>query len=195
VSPVCCFCTERGKARPDNAIRVVDGEPPTAGRLRRAKPSSPAPHHVKKLYLHRTPLRARGTRSFSNRVSYRERLTCCDARCLTRCHLASVSDSCHFFRTRQTCTCGGYTSCSCRRAHVCSSGAVFVIVTVRAARCRKPTSIAGNMVAVNADVLVRLTRAVLPARSPTPVRCRLPLWSPATATAIADRPAKANSSS
>ena len=40
--------------------------------------------------------------------------------------------------------CGGYTSCSCRRAHACSSGAVFVTVTVRAARCRKPTSIAGN---------------------------------------------------
>ena len=193
MSPVCCFCTERGKARPDNAIRVVDGEPPTAGRLRRAKPSSPAPHHVKKLYLHRTPLRARGTRSFSNRVSYRERLTCCDARCLTRCHLASVSDSCHFFRTRQTCTCGGYTSCSCRRAHVCSSGAVFVIVTVRAARCRKPTSIAGNMLAANADALLHLTRAVLPAISPTPLRYRLPLRSPTTATAIVDRPARANS--
>jgi len=40
--------------------------------------------------------------------------------------------------------CGGYTSCSCRRAHACSSGAVFVTVTVPAARCRKPTSIAGN---------------------------------------------------
>jgi hypothetical protein len=26
-------------------------KPPTAGRLRRAKPSSPAQHHVKKLYL------------------------------------------------------------------------------------------------------------------------------------------------
>jgi len=40
--------------------------------------------------------------------------------------------------------CGGYTSCSCRRDHACSSGTVFVTVTVRAARCRKPTSIAGN---------------------------------------------------
>ena len=30
--------------------------------------------------------------SFSNRVSYSDRLTCCDACCLTRCHLASVSD-------------------------------------------------------------------------------------------------------
>ena len=52
-----------------------------------------------------------------------------------RCHLASVSDSCHFFRTRQTCTCGGYTSCSCRRAHACSSGTVFVTVTVDRGRC------------------------------------------------------------
>ena len=77
-------------------------------------------------------------------MSYSDRLTCCDARCLTRCHLASVSDSCHFFRTSQTCTCDGYTSCSCRRAHACSSGTVFVTVTVRAARCRKPTSIAGK---------------------------------------------------
>ena len=34
---------------------------------------------------------------------------------------------------RQTCTCDGYTSCSCRRAHACSSGTVFVTVTVRAA--------------------------------------------------------------
>jgi len=49
-----------------------------------------------------------------------------------------------FFRIRQTCTCDGYTSCSCRRAHACSSGTVFVTVTVPAARCRKPTSIAGN---------------------------------------------------
>jgi hypothetical protein len=81
---------------------------------------------------------------FPNRVSYGDRLTCCDARCLTRCHLASVSDSCHFFRTSQTCTCDGNTSCSCRRAQACSSGTVFVTVTVRAARCRKPTSITGE---------------------------------------------------
>jgi hypothetical protein len=40
-------------------------KPPTAGRLRRAKPSSPAQHHVKKFYLHRTPLHARGTRRVS----------------------------------------------------------------------------------------------------------------------------------
>jgi len=49
------------------------------------------------------------------------------------------------------------------------------------------------MVAVNADALVRLTRAVLPAISSTPLWCRLPLWSPTTATAIVDRPARANS--
>jgi hypothetical protein len=147
--------------------------------------------------------------SFSNRVSYDDRLTWCDARCLTRCHLASVSDSCHFFRTSQTCTCGGYTSCSCRRAHACSSGTVFVTVTVDRGRCAdqldrrrgyarpavgsRPRS-RENMVAVNADALVRLTRAVLPAISPTPLRYRLPLWSPTTATAIADRPARAHSS-
>ena len=148
--------------------------------------------------------------SFSNRVSYSDRLTCCDARRLTQCHLASVSDSCHFFRTRQTCTCDGYTSCSCRRAHACSSGTVFVAVTVDRGRCAdqldrrrgyarpavgsRPRS-RENMVAVNADALVRLTRAVLPAISPTPLRYRLPLWSPTTATTIADRPARANSSS
>src|SRR6478609_6639343 len=40
-----------------------------------------------------------------------------------------------FFRIRQTCTCDGYTSCSCRRAHACSSETVFVAVTVRVARC------------------------------------------------------------
>ena len=163
----------------------------------------------KALPTNRTPFHVRGTRSFSNRVSYSDRLTCCDARCLTRCHLASVSDSCHFFRTRQTCTCDGYTSCSCRRAHACSSGTVFVTVTVDRGRCAdqldrrrgyarpavgsRPRS-RENMVAVNADALVRLTRAVLPARSPTPLRYRLPLWSPTTATAIADRPARANSS-
>ena len=161
------------------------------------------------LPTNRTPFHVRGTRRFSNRVSYSDRLTCCDARCLTRCHLASVSDSCHFFRTRQTCTCGGYTSCSCRRAHACSSGTVFVTVTVDRGRCAdqldrrrgyarpavgsRPRS-RENMVAVNADALVRLTRAVLPAISPTPLRYRLPLWSPTTATAIADRPARANSS-
>ena len=43
------------------------------------------------------------------------------------------------------------------------------------------------MVAVNAEALVGLTRAVLPAISRTPLRYRLPLWSPTTATAIADR--------
>ena len=76
-------------------------KPPTAGRLRRAKPSSPAQHHIKKLYLHRTPLCARGTRSFSNLVSRRDLLTCDDASCLTRCHRAFVSNSCHFFSERR----------------------------------------------------------------------------------------------
>jgi hypothetical protein len=37
-----------------------------------------------------------------NRVSCGDRLTCCDARCLTRCHLASVSNSCHFCRLRHS---------------------------------------------------------------------------------------------
>ena len=119
-----------------------------------------------------------------------------------------VSYSCHFFRTRQTCTCGGYTSCACRRAHACSSRTVFFTVSVGRGRCadppdrrrgyarpavgRRPRS-RENMVVVNADALVRLTRAVLPAISPTPLRYRLPLWSSTTATAIADRPARANS--
>src|SRR5258705_6973309 len=49
---------------------------PPQGRLRRAKPSSPAQHHVKKLYLHRTPLHVRGTRRFSNSVSFLEILMC-----------------------------------------------------------------------------------------------------------------------
>src|ERR1700687_4777353 len=37
--------------------------------------------------------------SFSNPVSHRDLLTCDDASCLTRCHRAFVSNSCHFFRT------------------------------------------------------------------------------------------------
>jgi hypothetical protein len=130
---------------------------------------------------------------FRNRVSYGDRLTCCDARCLTRCHLASVSDSCHFFRTSQTCSCGGYTSCSCRRPHACSSGTVFVAVAVDRGRCAdqldrrrgyarpavgsRPRS-RESLVAVNADALVRLTRAVLPAISPTPLRYRPPSLEP-----------------
>ena len=71
---------------------------------------------------------------------------------------------------------------------------VFVTVTVRTGRCGSWAGREHNVVAVNADALVRLTRAVLPAISPTPLRYRLPLWSPTTATAIADRPARANSS-
>src|SRR6202043_3663462 len=54
---------------------------PPHGRLRRAKPSSPAQHHVKKLYLHRTPLHVRGTRRFSNSVSCSGLLNCTDAAC------------------------------------------------------------------------------------------------------------------
>src|SRR5260370_2671369 len=37
--------------------------------------------------------------SFSNPASRRDLLTCDDASCLTRCHRAFVSNSCHFFRT------------------------------------------------------------------------------------------------
>src|SRR6476660_6063355 len=44
---------------------------------------------------------------------------------------------------------------------------------------------------VNADALVRLTRAVLPAIIPTPLRSLLSLCTPTTETAIADRPARA----
>lgn len=41
-------------------------QPPTAGRLRRAKPSSPAQHHVRKsLPTNRTPFHVRATRRFS----------------------------------------------------------------------------------------------------------------------------------
>src|ERR1700720_3526101 len=32
----------------------------------------------------------------SNRVSYGDRLTCCDVSCLPRCHSRFVSNSCHF---------------------------------------------------------------------------------------------------
>jgi hypothetical protein len=37
--------------------------------------------------------------SFSDPVSHRDLLTCDGASCLTRCHRAFVSNSCHFFRT------------------------------------------------------------------------------------------------
>src|SRR6478609_11451876 len=107
-------------------------------------------------------------------VSYHDPLTSSDGSCLTRCHLAAVSGSCHFFRTTQTCSCDGCASCSCPRADACSSRTVFVTVTVRTARCRKPTPIARNMVVVNADALVRLTRAVPPAISPTPAPVSTP---------------------
>jgi hypothetical protein len=51
------------------------------------------------LPTNRTPFHVRGTRSFSNPASRRDLLTCDDASCLTRCHRAFVSNSCHFFRT------------------------------------------------------------------------------------------------
>jgi hypothetical protein len=53
----------------------------------------------KALSTNRTPLHVRGTRRISNVVSYDDPLTCDDASCLARCHRASVSNSCHFFRT------------------------------------------------------------------------------------------------
>ena len=151
----------------------------------------------------------RGSCSFSNRVSYSDRRPAAMP-VVSRDVIWLLSQiRVISFRTSQTCTCGGYTSCSCRRAHACSSGTVFVTVTVDRGRCAdqldrrrgyarpavgsRPRS-RENMVAVNADALVRLTRAVLPAISPSPLRYRLPLWSPTTATAIADRPARANSS-
>src|SRR6202007_2558127 len=39
---------------------------------------------------------------FPHRVSSADPLTCDDAGCLTSCHQAFVSLSCHFFRTRRT---------------------------------------------------------------------------------------------
>jgi hypothetical protein len=42
VSPVCCFCAERGKACPDTAVRVVDGEREPAKRLNRKAVSTVA---------------------------------------------------------------------------------------------------------------------------------------------------------
>jgi hypothetical protein len=36
-------------------------KPPPAGRLRRARPSSPTRHRIKKLSLHQAPLPVRGT--------------------------------------------------------------------------------------------------------------------------------------
>src|SRR5260370_33515674 len=53
----------------------------------------------KALSTNRTPFHVRGTRRFSNPVSHSDLLTCDDASCLTRCHRAFVSNSCHFFST------------------------------------------------------------------------------------------------
>jgi hypothetical protein len=36
-------------------------KPPPAGRLRRARPSSPTQHRIQKLSLHRAPFHVRGT--------------------------------------------------------------------------------------------------------------------------------------
>ena len=100
-------------------------------------------------------LRTDSTCRLPNRVSYSGSFD------LLRCPLSHAMssgfcpDSCHFFRTSQTCTCNGNTSCSCRRGYA------------RPAVGSRPRS-RENMVAVNADALVRLTRAVLPARSSTP---------------------------
>jgi hypothetical protein len=78
---------------------------PPQGRQRRAKPSSPAQHHVRKsLPTNRTPFHVRGTRRFPKSVSYHDPLTSDDARFLTRCHLGSVSNSCHFWMTRLKCS-------------------------------------------------------------------------------------------
>ena len=72
-----------------------------AGRLRRAKPSSPAQHHVEKLYLQ--------TELFSTLVAHVGSQTRCHVAglrsagsplCLTRCHRSPVSFSCHFFLAR-----------------------------------------------------------------------------------------------
>jgi hypothetical protein len=38
--------------------------------------------------------------NFRDALSFCGALNCCDARCLTQCHLGFVSDSCHFFRRR-----------------------------------------------------------------------------------------------
>jgi len=48
------------------------------------------------LPTNRTPFHVRGTRSFSNPVSFRDPLTCGYGACITQCHRAFVSNSCHF---------------------------------------------------------------------------------------------------
>ena len=98
-------------------------------------------------------------------------LTSSDASCLTRRHLASVSYSCHFFRTTLICSCDGYACCSCRRAYAWSSRDPYrhgdgTHATLSAADPDRGY----NMVTVNADALVRLTRAVMPAIDRHPLR-------------------------
>ena len=81
---------------------------------------------------------------FAYSVSSDDPLTSSDASCFTRRHPASVSYSCHFFRTTRICSCDGCTCCSCRRAYAWSSRILFVTVTVRTPRCRQLTPIAGT---------------------------------------------------
>jgi hypothetical protein len=75
---------------------VVCSHPPQ-GRLRRAKPSSPAQHHVEKLYL-QTELPSTFVAHVGSQVACHSTipLNCGEASCLTRCHRAFVSNSCHF---------------------------------------------------------------------------------------------------
>jgi hypothetical protein len=51
----------------------------------------------KALPTNRTPFHVRGTRRFPNLASSPDPLTCGYSRCLTPCHRAFVSNSCHFF--------------------------------------------------------------------------------------------------
>jgi hypothetical protein len=89
------------------------------------------------------------------------------------------------------CSCDGYTCCSCRRAYAWELAEPFrhgegTHAPLPAADPDREYS----MVAVNADALVRLTRAVLPAVSPTPAP-DCPSGGPTTPTAIAARPPSA----
>ena len=86
-----------------------------------------------------------------------------------RCHLAPVSYSCHFFRTTRICSCDDCACSSYRRAYAWQLAERF--------RHRDGThapAVAAdldrehNMVAVNADVLVRFARAARPAVSLSP---------------------------
>ena len=54
---------------------------------------------------------------FPHATSSDEPLTSSDASILTRCHLAPVSYSCHFFRTTRICSCDDCACSSYRRAY------------------------------------------------------------------------------